>query len=69
MTTTTKTNEEAGVDRIVYFQCPSCSQRTRLHVESIRRGAEILCRECSAILRIDGANPLTVTEVEETDLL
>jgi hypothetical protein len=66
----TRTADEVReADGIVYSQCPFCSQDTRLHTESIRLGAEILCSECSAILRIESTNPLALMEVEEKDLL
>jgi len=67
---TTKTDDTSpGVDRVTSVRCPACLQNTTLHAESIRIGTEVLCRECSAILRIDGTNPLTLSEVEEEDLL
>jgi hypothetical protein len=68
MTRTTVASESAGVDRIVSSRCPACSQETQLHSESVRRGAEILCSECCAILRVEVANPLSLSEVEEEDL-
>ena len=49
-------------------RCPACGQKTRLHTESVRHGAEIVCSECSAILRVESANPLTLSEVDEEEL-
>jgi ribosomal protein S27E len=57
---------ESGV---LTAKCPACGQRTRVHKESVRVGAEVLCIECSAILRIDAVKPLTFSEVEESDLI
>lgn len=66
---TTTSSEGPKADSIISFRCPACSQATRLHLESTRFGMEVLCTECSAILRIEKTNPLTLTEVEEEDLL
>lgn len=40
-----------------------------MHAESVRLGAEILGSECFAILRVEKADPLTLSEVEEDELL
>lgn len=69
MTKTTTANEELGFAGVVLSQCPACGWDTKLHTESIRLGAEILCSECSAILRIEMTDPLELSEVEEADLL
>jgi len=73
MTTSTTTkmtaSEPTVVGKAVLSCCPACGQMTRLHVESVRRGTEILCSECSAILRVEAADPLTLCEVDEEDLL
>ena len=63
----TTANESTGVEAVVAFRCPACSQQTQLHAESVRRGAEILCSECSAILRVESTNPLSLSEVDEED--
>jgi len=57
-----------GVGGLVASRCPACGQKTRLHTESVRHGAEIVCSECSAILRVESANPLTLSEVDEEEL-
>lgn len=57
-----------AVGQILSFRCPTCAQKARLHAESVHPGAEILCSECTAILRIDTTDPLTLREVEEEDL-
>ena len=67
-TKTTIASEHARVERIV-FRCPACGQDAQLHTESVQRGAEILCSECSAILRVESVAPLTLSEVNEEDLL
>jgi hypothetical protein len=66
----TKTSDlDARADAIVSAKCPACGLTTTLHAESIAIGAEILCCECYAVLRIDRSNPLTLAEVEDEDLL
>ena len=74
MTTTTKmrmttVSGSMDVEAVVASRCPACGQKTRLHTESVRRGAEILCSECSAILRVESADPLTLSKVDEEDLV
>ena len=69
MTKTTIASEESGIDRVVSSKCPACGWDTQIHRESIRFGAEILCSECSAVLRVEKADPLALSEVEEADLL
>jgi len=71
MTTMRMTTDSKSVDIgvIVTSRCPACGRNARFHTESVRRGAEILCSECSAILRIDSADPLTLYEIDEEDLL
>ena len=54
---------------ILTAQCPACTRETQVHRESARIGAEVLCIECSAILRVDGVDPLLFSEIEETDLI
>lgn len=66
---TNPTSEAAVEGGVLTAECPACGQRTRVHKESVRPGAEVLCNECSAILRIENVNPLTFSEVEETDLI
>ena len=65
----TTSSESMGVEAVVASRCPACGQETRLHTESVRRGAEVLCTECSAILRVESADPLALSEVDEEDLL
>jgi len=65
----TTASESMGVEAFVVSVCPACGQKTRLHTESVRRGAEILCSECSAILRVESTNPLSLSEVDEEDLV
>jgi hypothetical protein len=60
---------DARADGIVSARCPACGLATTLHAESVAIGAEILCSECHAVLRIDRSNPLTLVEVEDEDLL
>lgn len=48
--------------------CPACKLTTKLHAESCTIGAEILCRECSSILRIHSTSPLAATEIDEENL-
>jgi len=59
----------ASVGELLISSCPACGQQTRLHAESVHRGAEILCSECSAILRVEDTDPLLLSEVDEEDLL
>ena len=67
---TTNPTSEAVVDSgVLTAECPACGQQTRVHKESVRLGAEVLCNECSSILRIESVNPLTFSEVEEADLI
>lgn len=66
---TTIANEVPESAGFASSQCPVCGQDTRLHTESIRLGAEILCSECSAILTIETTSPLTLMELNEEDLL
>jgi len=65
---TTSRSRADGADAIVSGVCPVCRSKTRLHAESLGIGVDVLCSECSAILRVVGAHPLTLTEVEEDDL-
>gem|GEM_PF-4761204 len=65
----TTASESAGARALVVSHCPACSQKTQLHTESVRQGAEILCSECSAILRVEATDPLSLSEVDEEDLL
>lgn len=53
---------------MIESKCPACSQVTTIHGESIAIGAEILCRECCAILVIDKVEPLVLTELELDDV-
>lgn len=64
----TKTSASAQTEASLSFLCPSCLQATALQSESCRIGAEILCRECYALLRILSKNPLLLEEIEEEDL-
>jgi ribosomal protein S27E len=67
---TTKSDDATpAADRVTSARCPVCLQNTTLHAESIRVGTEVLCRECSAVLRVEATSPLTLSEVEEEDLL
>ena len=69
MKTTTKTaSKPADPAGTVSSACPVCGLKTRIHVESIYRGAEVLCSECAAILRIRTTDPLELLEVDEEDL-
>lgn len=43
----TTASESAGVEALLVSRCPACGQKTQLHTESVRRGAEIPCSECS----------------------
>ena len=52
---------------MIDFKCPACGQATAIHEESVGVGAEILCRECGAILTIDTVEPLVVTELDLDD--
>ena len=64
----TKTSVSAQTETRVSFLCPSCLQSTMMQSESCRIGAEVLCRECCALLRIHSKNPLSLEEIEEEDL-
>jgi ribosomal protein S27E len=64
---TKKTRSETSAERFVSGECPACRLKTRLHAESLGIGADVLCSECSAILRIVGTNPLQFAEVEEEE--
>jgi len=66
---TTTSDLDSRADAVVSAQCPACGLATTLHAESIAIGAEVLCSECYAVLRIDRSKPLTLIEVEEEDLL
>jgi len=44
--------------------CPSCLQSFAIHRESIAIGAEVLCRECGALLAVERREPLSLVEVE-----
>lgn len=66
---TTRAEDAPAVREYPSAQCPACLRTTELHAESVRLGAEVLCRECSAILRIESTNPLILVEIEEEDLL
>ena len=66
-TTKSTTRSETSAERIVSGECPTCRLKTRLHAESLGIGADVLCSECSAILRIVGTNPLRFVEVEEEE--
>jgi len=65
----TTASESAGVEALLVSRCPACGQKTQLHTESVRRGAEILCSECSAILRVEATDPLSLSEIDEEELL
>jgi lysine biosynthesis protein LysW len=52
---------------MIEFKCPVCGQMTSIHEESVSLGAEVLCRECGAILLIDKVEPLVLTELDLTD--
>lgn len=52
---------------MVEFKCPVCGQMTSLLEESIYESAEILCRECSAILVVEQAEPLLIAESDLAD--
>ena len=63
-TTASKPADPAGIISIV---CPSGRMKARIHVESVYRGAEILCGECAGILRITQTDPLELVPVDEED--
>jgi hypothetical protein len=66
----TKTSDVgARAGGVISARCPVCGLATVLHAESVAIGAEILCSECYAVLRIDRSHPLTLMEVEDEDLL
>jgi len=67
--TTNPTSEAVPESGILKAHCPACARETSVHSESVRVGAEVLCTECSAILRIDSAAPLLFSEIEEADLI
>ncbi len=48
--------------------CPSCRQSFTIHRESIAIGAEVLCRECGALLAVERREPLSLVEVEPEEL-
>ena len=48
--------------------CPSCLQSFTIHRESIAIGAEVLCRECGALLAVARREPLSLVEVEPEEL-
>lgn len=56
--------ETATVDAV----CPSCRQSFAIHRESVAIGAEVLCRECGALLAVERREPLRLVEVEPEDL-
>ncbi len=56
--------ETATVDAV----CPSCRQAFTIHRESIAIGAEVLCRECGALLAVERREPLSLVEIEPEEL-
>jgi len=58
------TPETATVEAV----CPSCRQSFTIHRESIAIGAEILCRECGALLAVERREPLTLIEIDPEDV-
>lgn len=48
--------------------CPCCRQSFAIHRESIAIGAEVLCRECGALLAVERREPLSLVEVEPEEL-
>ena len=68
MTKTKKTaSRPADPIGIMSILCPVCRTMVRVHLESVYRGAEILCGECSAILGITQTDPLELTPIDEGD--
>jgi len=38
-----------------------------MHIESVYRGAEVVCTECSAILRLRRTDPILLEEVGDEE--
>jgi len=74
MTTTTMTTrmmttaESPSAEAILSYRCPACGRSAFLHTESAQHGTEVVCTECSAILRVERTAPLTLSELNEEDL-
>lgn len=58
------TPEEEAIETV----CPSCLRRFTIQQESVAIGAEILCRECGALLAVERREPLTLVEVDPEEL-
>jgi len=67
MMTTKSASEARATAGIVSASCPVCQRKARVHAESVYRGAEIVCSECSAILVIETTAPLALIEADEED--